>query len=185
MISTEEALPTATTPPASRLIRANNACREMIDFLSVMTGERPGNLLYRLLRAEVRNHSEEVSWTPAPAPFVVRPTSIFGGWGVLLWNPHIGSSVLTGTEAVGLSEAITAALNGKSGVFALVPTVNNVPGNPPQASIRIIRGGRYVTISIGDKSYPMSLEAARDLVQALADCSAHAVPVSLSRAIVH
>lgn len=169
MSRTEEVLPTATIPPKSRLVRVNDASSHMLDFLAVMTGERSSSILYRLLREELRKHQDEVAWTPAPPPFVIRQTYVESGCAVLLFNPHLPpSSILTGKEAVALADALTDAVEGRPIASFLLTTSER--GD----TIRLTRSGRHVALHINKYGYPMTYEVARDVAAALDSASVHA-----------
>ena len=177
MIATEEASPTATTPK-SRHVRINNATHEMIDFLSIMRGEPKGLLLYRLLRAELQVYQEEAAWSPAPPPFVIKPTFAKVGDAVLLYNPFIESAVLTGKEAVALADAITASLEGRS--ISTFQIVTEEHGH----TIRLKPAGRRIHLIVNDTDFPMALMVARDVAAALDSASVHATENTVA-ATVH
>lgn len=168
MLSTEEALPTATTPK-SRHMRINDASYRMLDFLSVMRSEPKGLLLYRLLRDELKVYQEETAWSPAPPPFVIKPTyGLKVGPGVLLYNPFITPAVLTGKEAVGLADAITTSLEGGSiSTFQIVTAEHG-------HTIRLKPAGRRIHLIVNDTDFPMALPVAQDVAAALDSASVHA-----------
>ena len=168
MLSTDEALPTATTPK-SRHMRINDASYRMLDFLSVMRSEPKGLLLYRLLRDELKVYQEETAWSPAPPPFVIKPTyGLKVGPGVLLYNPLITPAVLTGKEAVALADAITQSLEGRS--VSTFQIVTEEHGH----TIRLKPAGRRIHLIINDTDFPMALPVARDVAAALDSASVHA-----------
>ncbi|WP_374321779.1 hypothetical protein [Brevundimonas sp.] len=167
MSPTEKALPTATTPK-SRHMRINDATHQMIDFLSVMRGEPKGLLLYRLLRDELKVYQEETAWSPAPPPFVIKPTFAKVGNAVLLYNPFITAAVLTGKEAVALADAITASLEGRSiSAFQIVTAEHG-------HSIRLKPAGRRIHLIVNDTDFPMALPVAQDVAAALDSASVRA-----------
>ena len=168
MTPTTEALPTATTQK-SRHMRINDASYRMLDFLSGMRGEPKGLLLYRLLRAELKVYQEETAWSPAPPPFVIRPThGLKVGPGVLLFNPHLTPAVLTGKEAVALADAITASLEGRSiSTFQIVAAEHG-------HTIRLKPAGRRIHLIVNDTDFPMALPVAQDVAAALDSASVHA-----------
>ena len=167
MIATEEALPTAPTH-ASRHVRVNDASARMLDFLSMMRGEPKGLLLYRLLRDELKVYQEETAWSPAPPPFVIKPTCAKVGNAVLLYNPFIDAAVLTGKEAVALADAITESLEGRSiSTFKIVTAEHG-------HTIRLKPAGRRIHLIINETDFPMALMVARDVAAALDSASVHA-----------
>ncbi|WP_419756452.1 hypothetical protein [Brevundimonas sp.] len=168
MTSTTRALPTATTPK-SRHMRINDASYRMLDFLSSMRGEPKGLMLYRLLREQLAVYQEETAWSPAPPPFVIKPT--FGlkvGNAVLLYNPFIDAAVLTGKEAVALADAITQSLEGRS--VSTFQIVTEEHGH----TIRLKPAGRRIHLIINATDFPMALPVARDVAAALDSASVHA-----------
>ncbi len=170
MKSTEEALPTAQTPKSSH-VRLNDASARMLDFLSAMRGERKGLLLYRLLRAELKNYQDETAWSPAPPPFVIKQT--FGGKigaGVLLYNPFLtDSAVLTGKEAVALATAIHDSLEGRTVAFFQIITQEH--GH----RISLKPAGPRIHLVINDANFPMPHMVATDVAAALDSASVHAI----------
>lgn len=167
MSSTTEAMPTATTPK-SRHMRINDASYRMLDFLSVMRGEPKGLLLYRMLRKGLKVYQEETAWSPAPPPFVIKPTFAKVGSAVLLYNPFIDAAVLTGKEAVALADAITGSLEGRS--ISTFQIVTEEHGH----TIRLKPSGRRIHLIINDTDFPMALMVARDVAAALDSASVHA-----------
>lgn len=167
MSSTTEAMPTATTPK-SRHMRINDASYRMLDFLSVMRGEPKGILFYRLLREGLKVYQEETAWSPAPPPFVIKPTFATVGSAVLLYNPFIDAAVLTGKEAVALADAITDALEGRPATAFQIITAEH--GH----TIRLKPAGRRIHLIINDTDFPMALPVARDVAAALDSASVHA-----------
>lgn len=179
MYSTEEASPTATTPPKSRLVRINDASSHMLDFLAVMTSERSSTILYRLLRDELKKHQDHVAWSSAPPPFIIRHTHVEGGCRVLLFNPHLPpSTILTGKETVSLADALTDAVEGRPIAGFQLLTVEN--GHV----VRLTRAGRHIALHINEYGYPMTLEVARDVAVALDSASVHAIDTPVA-ATVH
>lgn len=167
MPTAKEALPTAARSRSS-LVRINDASTRMLEFLAVMTGEKKSTILYRLLRDEIGRHQEATAWSPAPPPFVIKPTYIETGCAVLLWNPHLPSSILTGAEAIALADALTDAVEGQNiATFELRPTRGG-------EAIQLSRAGRHVALRIGDTGWPMTFEVARDVAAALDSASVHA-----------
>lgn len=159
-------------------MRINDASYRMLDFLSVMRGEPKGLLLYRLLRAELQVYQEETAWSPAPPPFIIKPTFAKVGNAVLLYNPFIDAAVLTGKEAVALADAITDALEGRPvAAFQLITTEHG-------HTIRLKPAGRRVHLIINDTNFPMALPVAGDVAAALDSASVHATEKTVA-ATVH
>ena len=177
MIATEEAPPTAPTQ-TSRHVRVNDASARMLDFLSMMRGEPKGLLLYRLLRAELTVYQDETAWSPAPPPFVIKPTFAKVGNAVLLYNPFIDAAVLTGKEAVALADAITESLEGLSISTFMIVTAEH--GH----TIRLKPAGRRIHLIVNDTDFPMALMVARDVAAALDSASVHATDNTVA-ATVH
>lgn len=178
MHPTAEASPTATTPPKSRLVRVNDASSHMLDFLAVMTGERSSSLLYRLLRDELKKYQDDVAWSSAPPPFVIRQTYVERGCRVLLFNPHLPpGTILTGKEAVALADALTDAVEGRPIAGFQLLTVEN--GD----AVRLTRAGRHVGLHINEYGYPMTHEVARDVASALDSASVHATDNTVARTV--
>lgn len=172
----EEAKPTATNLKA-RHMRLNYATANMLDFLSVMRGEPRGNLLYRLLRDELKNYQDETAWSAAPPPFVIKQTFAKIGAGVLLYNPFIDAAVLTGKEAVALADAITDATEGRP--VSPFEIITQEHGH----RIRLKPAGRRIHLIVNDTDFSMPLMVATDVAAALDSASVHATPRAVAETI--
>lgn len=177
MIAIEEASPTATTP-LPRHVRINDASARMLDFLSIMRGEPKGLLLYRLLRDELKNYQDETAWSPAPPPFVIKPTYVESGYSVLLYNPFIDAAVLTGKEAVALADVITDSLDGCP--VASFEIITQEHGH----RVSLKPAGPRIHLIINDTNFAMPHMVARDVAAALDSASVHATDNTVA-ATVH